>query len=428
MFKHLNEMVLDEVLALINTVWHKGCLPKEWKHAVVVPILKPGKEASDPGSYRPIALTSVLCKIMERMVTNRLVYFLETRGLVVDFQNGFRNGRSTMESVAILDQDIRRAFSHKEVVVGVFLDIEKAYDSLWKDGLLIKIYDLGVRGRMFNWIQDFLKDRTIQVRVGGVTSKEVGIENGTPQGSVISPVLFNVMINDIFAKIGRGYSLSLFADDGAIWKRGRNVAFILGQVQKALQAVEEWGNTWGFRISAPKSKYVIFGFKRKLPGIGLNLYGSPLEKVKVFKFLGVWFEERMTWAVHISKTIERCEKVINVLRSLAGCEWGADRWTLRLIYQAMIRSALDYGSYVYGAAAKTVLARLDVLQARALRFCCGAFRTSPVPALLVEMGEMPLWIRRIKLGLQYWTKLSGSSQAFPARCLLQGEGQLRRQE
>ena len=236
------------------------------------------------------------------------------------------------------------------------------------------------------------------------------------------------MINDIFAKVGRGYGLSLFADDGAIWKRGRNVAFILGQVQKALQAVEEWGNTWGFRISAPKSKYVIFGFKRKLPGIGLNLYGSPLEKVKVFKFLGVWFEERMTWAVHISKTIERCEKVINVLRSLAGCEWGADRWTLRLIYQAMIRSALDYGSYVYGAAAKTVLARLDVLQARALRFCCGAFRTSPVPALLVEMGEMPLWIRRIKLGLQYWTKLSGSSQAFPARCLLQGEGQLRRQE
>ena len=102
-----------------------------------------------------------------------------------------------MESVAVLDQDIRRAFRNKEVVVGVFLDIEKAYDSLWKDGLLIKLYDLGVRGRMFNWVQYFLRDRTIQVRVGGVRSKTVGIENGTPQGSVISPVLFNIMINDI---------------------------------------------------------------------------------------------------------------------------------------------------------------------------------------------------------------------------------------
>jgi hypothetical protein len=89
-----------------------------------------------------------------------------------------------------------------------------------------------------------------------------------------------------------------------------------------------------------------------------------------------------------------------------------------LIFQAMIRSSLDYGCFVYGSASKSVLAGLDVLQARALRLCCGAFRTSPVPALLIEMGERPLWLRRIKLGLQYWVKLSGF-QTFPARCLLQ---------
>lgn len=150
LFKHLDDMVLEDILALFNTVWAGGCLPKEWKHAAVVPIMKPGKEASDPSSYRPIALTAVLCKIMERIVTNRLVYFLETRGHFVGFQNGFRNGRSTMESVAVLDQDIKRAFSNRESVVSVFLDIEKAYDSLWKEGLMIKMFDLGVRGRMFN--------------------------------------------------------------------------------------------------------------------------------------------------------------------------------------------------------------------------------------------------------------------------------------
>lgn len=108
-------------------MWAEGNLPKEWKHAVVIPLLKPGKEASDPSSYRPIALTAVICKIMERMVTKRLVYFLESRGLLVDVQNGMRNGRSTMESVAVLDQEIKRAFINKEIVVSVFLDIEKAY-------------------------------------------------------------------------------------------------------------------------------------------------------------------------------------------------------------------------------------------------------------------------------------------------------------
>ena len=324
-----------------------------------------------------------------------------------------------MESVALLDHDIKRAFNNKEVVIGVFLDIEKAYDSLWKEGLLVKIHDLGVKGRMFNWISDFLKERTIQVRVGGICSKVVLIENGTPQGSVISPVLFNIMINDIFSNIGEGFGLSLFADDGAIWKRGRNMDFIVRQVQKALQSVEEWGMSWGFKISALKSKYMVFGFKRKLPNTELKIYGSPLEKVKVFKFLGVWLEERMTWAVHIRKIVEKCDKVINILRSLAGCEWGADREVMQLIYRAMVRSAFDYGCFIYGAASKTVLARLDVVQAKALRLCCGALRTSSIPALLVEMGEMPLWIRRIKLGLQYWVKISGSSQTFPTRSLLQ---------
>ena len=159
MFKHLEEGVLVEFLALMETVWEEGRLPAEWKHAIIVPILKPGKVGSDPSSYRPIALTSVLCKIMERMVTNRLVYFLESKGHLTEFQNGFRLGGSTMESVAVLDQDVKM-FVNKEAVVGVFLDIEKAYDSLWKEGLLIKLYDLGVRGRMFNWISDFLRDRT----------------------------------------------------------------------------------------------------------------------------------------------------------------------------------------------------------------------------------------------------------------------------
>lgn len=113
-------------------------------------------------------------------------------------QSGFRRGTSTMDSVISLDSDVKRSMVNKEGVVAVFLEIEKAYDMLWKEGLIIKLYDAGVRGRMLNWIQDFLKKRVIQVRVGEAMSTGTCIENGTPQGSVISPVLFNVMVNDIF--------------------------------------------------------------------------------------------------------------------------------------------------------------------------------------------------------------------------------------
>ncbi len=135
---------MDEVLALKNTVWEEGVIPAAWKHAIVVPILKAGKEAAKPGPYRPTALTSVMCKIMERIVTNRLTYKLEEQGWFTPIQSGLRVGRSTMDSVLALDLDIRKAKSSKEAVVAVFLDIEKAYDMLWKEGLVIKLFNAGI--------------------------------------------------------------------------------------------------------------------------------------------------------------------------------------------------------------------------------------------------------------------------------------------
>ena len=123
---------------------------------------------------------------MERMITDRLVDKLEKGGFFVTHQSGFRQGRSTMDAVLSLDMDIKKAMANKEAVVAVFLEIEKAYDMLWKEGLQIALYDAGIRGRMFNWIRNFLCNRSIQVRIGSEPSDEFEVENGTPQGSVKS--------------------------------------------------------------------------------------------------------------------------------------------------------------------------------------------------------------------------------------------------
>ena len=267
------------MLALINNVWEGGCLPKEWKHAVIIPIVKPGKQADSPSSYRPIALTSVLCKIMERMITDRLVDKLEKGGFFVTHQSGFRQGRSTMDAVLSLDMDIKKAMANKEAVVAVFLEIEKAYDMLWKEGLQITIYDAGIRGRMFNWIRNFLCNRSIQVRIGSELSDEFEVENGTPQESMISPVLFNIIVNGMFSRVGRGFGFSLFADDGAIWKRGRNLPYLFNQIQGALEKVTEWANDWGFKISTEKTKCMVFGNRKKMPSQTIKLSNNNLEKV-----------------------------------------------------------------------------------------------------------------------------------------------------
>lgn len=129
--------------------------------------------------------------------------------------------------------------------------------------------------------------------------------------------------------------------------------------------------------------------------------------------------EKLPWKTHIDKIICKCERVNNIPRSLAGSDWGAERDTLLMIYQAMIRSTLDYGSVVFGSAANSILSKLDRTQAKALRIRCGAFRTIPILALLVEMGESPLRTRRNKLGLHYWVNLSGLKSSSAAKCLLE---------
>lgn len=146
MIKHLSEGSLEKLLLLYNKVWDEGRIPGSWKEAIIIPIRKPGKDASRPGNYRPIALTSHVCKLMERMINERLVYFLESRGMVATYQSGFRKGRNTMDPVLCLEDEIRKAQVNKETVVAVFFDVEKAYDMLWKEGLLIKLHLMGIGG------------------------------------------------------------------------------------------------------------------------------------------------------------------------------------------------------------------------------------------------------------------------------------------
>ncbi len=120
---------------------------------MVIPIKKPGKDSSIPLNYRPIALTSHFCKLMEKIITNRLMYHMEKNNLFSPYQSGFRYGRGTMDSVINLETDIKKVFINRETVVAVFFDIEKAYDMLWKEGLLIKLDQIGIGGRLYNWIK-----------------------------------------------------------------------------------------------------------------------------------------------------------------------------------------------------------------------------------------------------------------------------------
>ena len=149
-----------------------------------------GKDPWDPLNYRPISLTSHVCKTMESMVNSRLTHFLEINNLITPFQSGFRKNYSTNDHLVRLQTEITGAFSKGHKVIAVFVDIEKAYYMVWRHGLLEKIYKLGIRGYMFNFIERFISGRTFKVNVGGSFSPVSYLENGISQGSVIDPTLY----------------------------------------------------------------------------------------------------------------------------------------------------------------------------------------------------------------------------------------------
>ena len=393
MFRHMSSYGKKVLLKLYNLIWEKGVLPTSWKHAVTIPILKPGKLKSDPLSYRPIALTSNMGKLMERMITNRLNWVVEKGDILNVNQAGFRKKRNTLDHLIRLSDDILKAIATKQYVLGVFLDIEKAYDMIWKKGLLYKISNIGIGGNMFNWINDFLKNRTMQVRLGAMFSEVQNVENGTPQGSVISPILFLLAINDIQPQ---NINSSLFADDTAIWKTGKNVKLLAKQVQQSINYIEDWCNKWGFKVSVAKTKAVLF-HRGKTKKYKLNFRGIPLEQEKKVKFLGLIFDKRLTWKDHIEYLTNRCKKRINLMKVVSGAYWGACKETLVILYRNLIRSCIDYGCEIYDSTVKTNKMKIDRIQSQCLRVCCGALRSTPINALQVDCGEMPLELRRLQL-------------------------------
>ena len=164
MLKHLPPKSLQALLDIFNDMWETGTFPESWELATIIQIPKPGKDHGDPNSYRPIALTSRLCKTLERMINVILVWYLESNNLISPVQSGFRSERSTNDNLVRLETFIRDAFVAKEHVVAVFFDLEKAYDTTWRHGIMRDLHELGIRSRLATFIENFLADRWIQVR------------------------------------------------------------------------------------------------------------------------------------------------------------------------------------------------------------------------------------------------------------------------
>ena len=422
LLKHLPESCLLVLRDIFNNIWLTGNFPPSWHDAIVVPIPKPGKDHTDPINYRPISLTSCVCKTFERMVNNRLTWFLETNNLLTNIQCGFRKNRSTIDHLVRLESFIRDGFINNQHVVSVFFDLEKAYVTTWKYGILNDLHSMGFRGRMPQFIDSFLQSRHFQVRVGSTLSDSVDQEMGVPQGAILSVTLFSIKINSLAKVLNNHIDGSLFVDDFSISCRGSNMATVERQLQMCLNKISKWALENGFRFSKSKTNAMHFCNKRKLHNDPeLFLDKTPLKVVKEAKFLGLLFDNKLSFIPHIKQLKTKCLKALNLLKSVSGTKWGGDQKTLLTLYRALVRSKLDYGSVIYGSARKSYLKQLQTIHHQGLRLALGAFRTSPISSLYVEADETSLSERQIKLSLQYITKLKSNPSNPAYNCVFHPE-------
>lgn len=402
--KNLPECGYAKLTTLFNEIWTAGSFPKSWQTAIVIPIPKPGKDHSKPCNYRPISLTSNLCKLMEKFVNRRLMWHLEKINFISPYQNGFQKRRSVYDHLVCMQQEICKAFISNNHLIAICLDMEKAYDMVWRDRIVSILKNSGINGKMLRFIQNFLTDRRMKVKINNITSEESSLQNGVPQGSVMSVTLFLVAINEITSLVPPPLRCFLYADDVTITCSGKNPNTTQELLQSTMDTINNWANNNGFKFSKNKSELIMFEKQHTDKQIQVKLDGTSIKRSTSVRILGLIFDEKMNWKQHLKVLKGECLKRMNIIKSISSTNWGADKTIIKNTYNAFIRSKIDYGSIVYSSACNTLLKTLEPIHNQSQRLAIGAFRTSPISSILAESGAAPLAYRREQLIISYSLK------------------------
>ena len=346
-----------------------GCIPTAWKLATLPMLLKPDKLPSRTTSYRPISLISSIMKLFEWVIEQRLRSYLEDKGFINKYQSGFRQNKSTDDHLFRLSQSVMESFNRGEHVVAAFLNVEKAFDNVWHNGLRYKIFMLDLPAKMTRWLSDFLAGRVIQVNVNGFLSDKISSTAGVPQGSVLSPLLFLIYVNDLPKPHHRQSSKSQFADDTALWAASKNVQFAAKLFQKDLRKLAKWCAKWRIKLNPDKTKVIIFSrsYLAGKPEPTLKLYSKRLKIYPQVKFLGITFDSKFTFKKHLEDILVGCNSRYHRIRLLTNKKWGPSPSTILQIYKQCVWPIFEYGSLLTITTSDTIISEIQRLQNKYIR-------------------------------------------------------------
>lgn len=385
--KMLAPLISKPLATLFSLSLSSGRVPDDWRRAVVTPLLKKGSPA-EVSNYRPISLTSITCKVLERIVRDALTAHLRRQHLLHDAQHGFVTGRSCLTNLLSTLNMITQLMDNGEDVDMCFLDFSKAFDIVNHRIICAKLTALGVSPEVVGWVRSFLANRTFQVRIDDVVSDSAAVPSGVPQGSVIGPLLFLVMVNDLPNE--HRLFCRMFADDTKLGGRSDTVP----SIQLDLDRTADWTRRNCMHLNAAKSQHLHFG-RNACPNLvfpdptGVPV---PIPQAQSVKDLGILIDSSLSPTAQIDAAVTKSRGMLAFIKRTF------KRLTPQLfipLYSAMVRPHLEYCVQAWAPHLIRDIAKLEKVQEIATR-CVPALRHLSYPERLNSLKLFSLRRRRLR--------------------------------
>ena len=401
--KHGGAALISCLFLIFHLCYQHGLLPSQWKEGIVVALYKHNGDKHDVNNYRPINVTSVVMRLFDRLMLPTLLSYMSSHSIPYAFQFGFTKLRSTYDAILRLLSFIGRYYHHP--IPAVFIDISKAYDRVWVNGLIHKLHtQLHMAPHDLFFYRALLTNRSFRVAGNGHMSDMFTTPDGVPQGGVSAPQLFTIYIHDLVAAVDSLYiKINLFADDIVLWAsellNGQSVIMILIHMQQALNNMSTWASTWKVTFSATKTQLVIFYAHATLPLawslFRLCLCGFLIKQVDTYKYLGLILHKQLQWKHHVHDVIQRATQTSYHIARLASYHIH-HRPSFKVIRQLVtsvlipkIAYALPFIQFPYPLT-HTVMRRMKRLIIYPLRRSLGLPNNAHHDSIFVESRVLPL--------------------------------------
>jgi hypothetical protein len=350
-FQELDAVPLQALTSLFNICLSAETVPPEWQEALLILLPKPGGVDSNPGDYRGISLLSIVGKVFESILCRRIQQHLKANNVFTQYQAGFRARHSTVDWVFVAHEIRSLAAESRRRLVGVFVDVKKAFDTVWHEGLWWKLHKIGINGKVWRLIQNWYKGCKSSVLWRDKMSRMYSIKQGVRQGAVLSPVLYALFINELAAlfeaeKLGFKLELDLtiaillFADDMLLLAESPQ------ELQQMLDILHKFANEWGFEVNTNKTKSMTLnGAPLEAP---VTFGGRALEAVQQYKYLGVEFTQAGSWESMVKSMLAKfATRKAALVRMGAADTKGYSIDTNRRLWRVLVFSAIKYGAEVW---------------------------------------------------------------------------------